>query len=253
MSFYRLIPWTSPILVLAVFETLIGYPESIFWTVPVATAIVFFSIWFLTGRKFKKLKFWNFLISPLLLVNSGWIFLIFLEGKLFKHVFLFFLVILLWIFLKVVFLYFHLRPKYQAHAIENVSGYLNLITIFLLFGGFFNLFIFLGLPFGLLVLAGLISTALLTYQVFWVSEISLISARPYILIITLITMELFLSIRFLPTSAYVNSLVIAIGYYLLTGLGRNWLLNIKEPKVIRRYLAISLISLVIVLITAKWI
>ena len=154
MSFFRLIPWTAPILIFGAFEALIRWPKSIFWVVPLVTLITFFSIWLLTNRDFRKLKFWNFLISPLLLVNTSWLFLIFLEGKFIRHAFLLVVVILFWLFLKVVFLYFHLRPKYQAHTLENVSSYLNLITIFLLFSGFFNLFIFLNVSFWLLILIG---------------------------------------------------------------------------------------------------
>ena len=74
----------------------------------------------------------------------------------------------------------------------------------------------------------------------------------YVIIITLATVEIFWAVSFLPTSIYVNGMVVVISYYLLAGLARNWLLGIRGRKVVKRYLLISFVALAIVLLTAKW-
>ena len=51
---------------------------------------------------------------------------------------------------------------------------------------------------------------------------------------------------------YVNGLIVALLYYVSVGIGRNWLLGIRQPSVFRRYLAIGLMSLLAVLASAKW-
>ncbi len=249
----RLTPWLAAVMTFIIFELLISQPKQIFWLVPLAMLVIFLAVWQLTGREFRKARLWNFLITPLALLSGGWLFLAFLEGRWFRQIFLLILVFGLWLFLEVIFLYFFFRPKYQAHALENISSYLNLMAFFLIFSGFFSLSIFLGFPSWFLGIISVVVVGFLTYQLFWVSNIPTVSAWPYLVIITLITEELFLATRFLPTSVYVNSLIITSAYYLLSGLARNWLLGIQEIKVIKRYLIITFICLVIILITAKWV
>jgi hypothetical protein len=74
-----------------------------------------------------------------------------------------------------------------------------------------------------------------------------------VVVVVLVTTEVFFATSFLPTSVYVNGLITSLVYYAMAGLGRNWLLSIREPRVIIRYSLISLVSLIIILVSAKWI
>jgi len=103
--FNRLILWSGGLILFILLELLIKYPQLIFWLVSLMNLAVFFVIWQLTGRQFQKIKFWNFLITPILLLNSGWLFLIFLERNFAKQLFIVALASLLLLFLKVTFLY----------------------------------------------------------------------------------------------------------------------------------------------------
>ncbi len=248
----RAIPILSSLAILVLVEYLFREPKQIYWLVPASFLVVSLSIWRLVGRKFLNRKNWQFIITPALFLISGLIFLSFLGGQTLKHFFLAGLVILVWIFLQVIFLRFHFRPKYQAHSLENISAYLNLITIFLAASSFFSLIIFLGTSWWILIIIFAIINFLLIYQLTWSNGILFNDSWPYILVITIVLTEIFWAVSFLPTSVYVSGLLVAIGYYLTAGLARNWLLGIKEKKVVLRYLFISSISLVIVLITAKW-
>ncbi len=251
-SLTRLVPFASGAFTFFLFELLINLPVSLYLVITFLNVEIFFLIFALTGRQFFKARFWNFLIGPLIFINVGWLFLIFLESFWTQQFLVVILTALIWIFFETVFVYFYFRPKYQAHALENISSYLNLISIFLLFCSLFDLSIFLNYPAWLLSLIAFVVLALATYQIIWVSEISVLSNRRYIAIICLLSLEVFWAVRFLPTSVYVNSSIITIIYYLVSGVSRNWLSNIREPKVLRRYLIISLFSLIIILSTAKW-
>ncbi|MCL5794879.1 MAG: hypothetical protein M1338_00765 [Patescibacteria group bacterium] len=252
MSINRLTPWISAVLVFLSLELTTIQPKLVYFFMLLSFMAVFVGMWRLIDIEMKKAKFWNFLITPILFLIAGWIFFIFLDGVSLQRGSAIFLAGFLWLFMETIFFYFHLRPKYQAHALENISNYLNLATVFLFYSGLFNLSIFLTFKFWWLILSGIIFSLLLLHELFWVSEISFQSSRVYIVIITLLIAELFWTVSFLPTSVYVNGMIMAILFYLLGGLARNWLLEIRESKVLRRYLFNSLFVFIIILLTAKW-
>lgn len=248
----RITPVLSAAVVFILLQQLIMAPKQIYWLTFLMLAVIVLSLWQLTGRKLKNKKLWQFIITPLLLLASGVLFLSFLEGKFLKQVFLLGLVILNWSFLEVIFLLYHFRAKYQAHSLENISSHLNLVVIFLTASSFFSLMIFLAFPPWLLVLAFAIFSGLLTDQLIWANGLSLTAGWPYVIVIVLAATEIFWTVSFLPTSVYVNGLIVTIAYYLMTGISRNWLLGIKQAQVIKRYALISIICLTIILVTAKW-
>ena len=179
--------------------------------------------------------------------------MVFLEGESTRQLVTIIVTVAVWIFLKVTFLYFFFRPKYEAHTLENISSYLNLITVFLFCTSVFNLIILLRVPAWLGAIGSMVLVGLLSYQLFWIDNLAFRTQWRTVAVITLVTGELFLAVSFLPTSVYVNALLMTLGYYTMTGLARNWLLNIRERRVIARYLLISCSILVIMLLTAKWI
>ena len=250
--FNRIIPWLAALIVFVLLEQVLKAPKQVYWLATSLLLFIILAIWQLSGRQIRTKKFWQLVIIPTLFLASGVLFLSFLEGNLFKQIFLIGLVILVWIFLEVIFLRFHLSPKYQAHSLENISTHLSLLTVFLVASSFFSLRIFLGVPLWLLIISFGFILALATYQLIWSSDTKLVTSWPYIGVITIVATEIFWAVSFLPTSVYVNGLVVTVSYYLMTGLARNWLLGIQEGKVIKRYLLISTITLIIILATAKW-
>lgn len=266
MDLNRLISWVSAFLLFLILEMALSQPTQIYWLILLSFAILLFSIWQLMKYKVNQ-QFFNFLIAPVIFLASAWIFLLFLQSGWIQQLIIIVTSVLYWLFIKVIFLYLFRRPKYQAHTLGNISSYLDLLAVFFISSGFFSLMIFLQLPswyldlyffqividqiWQLLFLEALV-VSLLTYQLLWASQIPLVSGGPFIFVITLVTTQLFLVTSFLPTSVYVKGLIVGIVFYLLSGLSRNWLLNIREWKVVRRYLTIGLISLIIILASAKW-
>ena len=250
--FNRIIPALSAIIIFILLEKLLQTPKQIFWIVFLVIVFVILSVWQLTNRKLLNKKFWQFIITPVLLVVNGVLFLVFLDSTIIRQIFLIILVVGIWTYFEVVYLWLHSRPKYQPHSLENISTHLNLLTIFLSASGLFSLIIFFGLSQWALALIFVIISGLLTHQMVWASGATLRSDWPYVFVITLAVTQVFIAVSFLPTSIYVNGLVITLAYYVMTGISRNWLLDIKNNKVIRRYLTISFVSLVVILATAKW-
>ncbi|MFA6410067.1 MAG: hypothetical protein WCW26_00615 [Candidatus Buchananbacteria bacterium] len=251
----KLLNWALPGLtsftILILLEEIIRVPKQIYWLGPLALTLLIISIWQLTGL-LKSKKFLRFSITPVFLFSSGLLFLLFLEGTITKQLFSVVLVVLLGVFLEVIFVWFHLRPKYQPNALENISAHLNLITIFLTACGFFSLIVFLNISVWVLALGFFVISAILNYQLIWISGTTWSVGYPYITAITVAITEIFLAASFLPTSFYVSGLIVTVSYYLMTGLAQNWLIDIKEARVVKRYLLIGVVSLIIILITAKW-
>ena len=247
--FNRIIPALAALLIFILLEQMLKTPEQLIWLVALTLAVTVLSVWQLADQGFKDKKFWWLLTTPFFLLLGGISFLSFLEGVFLKHFFFLILVVLIWSFLEVVFLRFHFRPKYQAYSLENISTHLNLITVFLTASSLFSFVIFLGLFWWLAIGVFIVIVLLLAHQSI---ETDSFAGWPYVLVITLLTTEIFWAVIFLPTSVYVNGIIVTIGYYLITGLIRNWLLEIRGKKVVFRYLLISVICLIIILVTAKW-
>jgi hypothetical protein len=211
-------------------------------------------VWQLLDRKLFSLDFLRVLLLPLLLAFGGIFLLVFLEGILVRHVIAFGIGFLLWLYLQVIFLRFHAHDRYQQHALENISSYINVVTAFLFFSSLLSVQVFLS-PVSfweLAILAGLVSMALL-YQQFWASEIKPRVHWRYIAILGMFFFEVFVAVSFLPTSVFVSGILLTVCYYSSSGIIRNWLHGIQEMRVIRRYVVLSLLTLAVVLLSAKWI
>jgi len=248
----RIIPWIAALILFLILEKLLQAPKQVYWLTLVSFLVIILGVWQLINRRIKDEKFWYLIITPLFLFAGGLFFLSFLEGRFFKQFFVVVLSVLIWVFLKVVFLKFHFRARYQAYSLENISTHFNLIAVFLIASSFFNLTIFLGVPAWLLVIIFATINVLLIYQLVRLSDVTLSIGWPYVVVITLIATEIFWAVSFLPTSVYINGLIVTIVYYLVTGLARNRLLGVWQKQVIKRYLLISLISLAAILLSAKW-
>jgi hypothetical protein len=246
------LPWVLVLVILALFEGILQQPKSIFLLAPAAGLALIAGIWQLTGREIRFDKFWRYAITPLLFIAGGLLFISFLEGRYLRQFLLIGLIVLLWAYLEILFLRFNYRPKYEPYSLENVTSHLNLITIYLVACGFYSLILFLGINFWLLLLIFVLISMLMAYQLAWASGITGRSGWPYIAVITLICAEVFWVVNYLPTSIYVNGLLVTLNYYLMSGLSRNWLLEIKGRKVILRYLILSGLVLALILFTAKW-
>ena len=112
--------------------------------------------------------------------------------------------------------------------------------------------IFLQIPLWLLLVGVIVVATLTIYQLLWASNIDLTKSWLFIFVITLIMTQGFWVFAFLPTSMYVNALILTAIYYLTVGLSLNRLLGILERSVIKRYVTIIIGVILITLISAKW-
>jgi hypothetical protein len=94
---------------------------------------------------------------------------------------------------------------------------------------------------------------LVIYQVIWANKIDLNLGFVFILILGFVLIEAAWSISFLPLNYNVLGMVLAICYYISIGLTRFHLRNKLNRKVVKLYLFLGFISILILLLTSRWI
>ena len=240
-----------PLALILLTEAIFSYPASIYWLSPLLLALVAAAVWFLVGRKIKN-KILTFYLPPIFLVSSTLLYTIFLQGQTLRRLIVILGGIVLAVFFENIYTYHFSQEKYQRYSLSNFSSYFNLIVIFLLNASLFSLIIFLQFPLWGAILINVIVTLLLAYQNLTVSRIEFIRSWPYILAISVISVEIFWAASFLPLSVYNQALILTIAHYLTAGISRNRLLGIFDRKIIIRYAVICLFCLLAILITAKY-
>ena len=165
-------------------------------------------------------------------------------------------------FIGTVFQYFYFRslysflfkPKqYRFGTLENLSSYGNFLAFYFIASTIFGLQVFVNFDVWILVIVLVFFVALIVYQVMWANKIERKRSILYILLASLILAEITWAASFLTLSFYILGLLTAICYYILIGLSRFYLLDKLSHKVIKYYLIFGFGSIMVVLLTAKWI
>ena len=151
-----------------------------------------------------------------------------------------------------IFSFVYQTKDYQPLALENIYGYVNLISLFLFYAGFYGFLLLLGWPVWIFVIACFIVTAflftrtLLTYKIEWKES------KLFVLIMSIIITESFYAISLLPSSFIFNGLVLVVVYYLFMNLIKDYLKERLNAKDLRLYLTVTGIILLVSLLTTRW-
>lgn len=248
----KLFQFFSAVFLLVTFEILF-YKVNLIWIFsPILLVLVIISIFFFTKRKFNR-EFFQFLISPVLYVVSCIGFSMFIEKNIFFHVFAVLTSIFLFVYFGRILDYKFYPKRYQPYSLENFSWYLDILTIFLFFSFVFALIIFLKVNVVYLIIPVLLVCLLLTYQLFWVNKITFSDSNVFIFAISLVLVELFVAVYYLPTSYFINSFILTIAFYLMTGLARYFLMGSLDKKRKLNFIIVSAVCLIVILATAQWV
>lgn len=247
--------WFLPLIVFAMLEYLFFFysqkPTVIFWFIILSAIIVSFGVMVIIGeRNFRS--FFLFLTTPLFLVLGQFIFVLFLEGKLLRHIIAIIPTMILGIFLENTYVHFQKKEKYEQYSMGNILSFLSLIILYLFAASLFGFIVYLNVSLWIATFIIMFVAFIVTEQVMYFHEVSFQKSWPYLVIISLVVGEFFWVINFLPSSLYVNAFILTVLYYLMIGVSRNHLLGILNRSVFFRYFFISIFSLLVVLITAKW-
>lgn len=254
--FHYVFVWFLPFLIFLFLEGLFFFyqlsPNYLYWA---GILSILFILWG-TKQIIGKINFQEYLLIvlvPFFLVLGQFLFIVFLNTSAYtKHIAIAISQVFLWIFLENIYLKFHHKEKYHEYDMGNIMSFLHIFVIYLMSSSLFGFIIFLGIPVWLGSFLMMIIGFFLTLQVIIIQGIPLEKAWIFIIMITFLLFEIFWVINFLPSSYYVNAFIFTVMYYIMTGISRNYLLGILQKGVAARYLGIGIVSLFIILLTAKW-
>lgn len=128
---------------------------------------------------------------------------------------------------------------------KKENNFLIIVLYFLLFYNCYSLFFYLGMPLWLPMMLVIILTALIYY---FFSSDSIV----YAVLLTLIVLEIFLSLISWPTDPKGKSLILVGVIYLFYGISAQENHNKLEFKKIIPYVVICLLIIILVVLTSQW-
>lgn len=249
--FRKFILWLIPITWVVGFELLTEYHGWWWLILAVLSLQQMITIFFVCKKKLNK-NFLHFLILPILFSFSSWLFSIFITEPLYYHISVVVSGLLLYILIHQYYLYFYIPFRYQPYSLETMSLYVSLITVFFLFSVGFGGVVLLQMNVWLISVVSFVVLGLVVYQYFWINKLNVEKNWYFILIISLILAQVFIAVSYLPTGYYVNGFVLAVAFYLMIGFSKGYLMESLTRQKIWTYLLVGGLSLLAVLISARW-
>lgn len=249
----RTLTFLLPAITIAVFEAVFRWPPAVLFLLPALLIFLFAAIFVVLGRGLKTPSSrWNFWLGPALFYICAFAILFLLESARVRYALVFAGALLMGLFFESIYTYIWEHEWYEAYSLENISSYLNSLSVFLAGSAFLGLKTFLQAPFWLpLPLVALIY-GLLAWQTFWIAKVPWNAGRLFSFVVTLIMVEFFLVFSFLPIHYLVAGAALGVLWYTLTSLSRAHLLGVLSSRIIFRYVALSGALLALLFSTARW-
>jgi hypothetical protein len=255
----RFLVYTLPFIIFTTFEFLRHYPQYLIYGIIFISVWLLAVAWYLIRHSVKRQSNYmafsellNYLVTPLLLVLSTVLFLVFFNNIILYRVVAGFISFATFLFLENVFLYLYYPHKYILSSLENVSGYLNIVVVFFLYSGYFGLNVFLHLESRWLFVGLVFLNALLFLQTLFINKLKLKNTWLALALGVLIFSEFLWVSQFLAFSFLVKGALLALVYYTISGLFRYFFLESLTKKVVYRHLIVILVAGSMLLLTAQW-
>lgn len=253
MKHNYLLPILIPFLVLIFFEFFLFKPAMVYLAVVLSVCLILFAVRQFIVECGSGEKWWNFIIFPVFFLLNVAAYSTIIGSKIIIHLLFLVNAIFLYFYLRSAYYYFISPLKYKNLTFEMISLFGNFLAFFFFVSFVYDLESALNLPAWPLMLMITLASALMVYQGFWASGLKSSLNFLYITIGALVLLELAWSISFLPLNFNIAGLILAICYYMITGLIKFHLSDKLDKKIIKTYLISGLISIFLILLTARWI
>lgn len=238
--FYKYSKLILPLIFLVSAEALLIWPQSFYYIVGGLNLIFLISFY-----SFFKKKFLKYFALLFLVINSLILYLSLSVNGFFIQTL---------IFLVLIFLYFYLKLLYQESwlKLRTFSFYFSILGIFFISAFLLNLQIFINIVFWKILLIWLAFIVITVFSNFVFTDFKSKDVKLFTFLNSFLIFEIAAILYFLPLDYDILALMLAILYYCLNGL--TWLyLNSKlERKVIKNYVILTILGLVFILLSSKW-
>lgn len=252
MKYNRILPLLIPFFVFVLFELFFFNPKIIYTVLVFANLLIFFTITQFTKESDVSKKWWNFLILPALFTTGLAAYSVLFANNFIVQLLFILNSVFLYFYLKIIYYYLIRTKSYKNLSLENISSYGNFLAFFFISSVVYGLQSFLNMPVWSLAIVMAVVAALMIYQTIWANRVEEKNALVYILVGSLILVELAWAMSFLPLNFNASGLILAICYYILIGLVRHHLLGDLKKREIKLYLLLGIGSILLILLTARW-
>lgn len=242
----------TPIINILLLELYSIRPKFFYFSLVLVNLIIIYSIKKLSEKKLLELELWNLAILPISFVSSIMLYSTLLTNNISIQILFITTLIFTHYYLKNV--YFRKKEKEgRKDFFENISSYGNFLVLFFTSASAYGLKSFLNTPIWILILMLAIIIALMVYESLWANKISMKRGGIYIFLSCLVLIQIAWSIYFLPLNYNTLGLILAICYYILIGAIKYFLRSNLNRKTVKLYLIFGFLSIILILLTAKWV
>lgn len=248
----RFLPYLSSLLIGITFTIWTLHPEWAWLSGATLGIIVLLSLWSLTSVKGESSNFFQFVSTPLALIASAFLYFFIVDNELFRPIFIGGVMVINTLILKNIFAYIHHTQQYQPYALENIYGYVNMLSLFLFYGGCFGLALLLNWPFWVLTIFIFFITSFLFMRTLWSYKIPWQQAKIFVVLVGLVIAQGAYVIYSLPTGFLVNAFWLIAVYYVLMNVIKDYLKETLSAPRTRMYVVIASLAILITMLTTKW-
>lgn len=219
------------------------------WTLPITGAVLLLYILWLAKFRVWRAASLSKMVLPLLFCGGAVSFLILIPSPPLAHLYSLAVGIIYILLIKSV----EKRDKKEQTADGfSINDVALLSSAFLCFSSLFAFYIFLYLQ-GWLLMAGLALLAMaMIYQYFWREDFLSEKTWPFIPILGLVFAELGWALTFWPIGFVARGVVLFIFFYCFLGMLKLYFNDRLVLATARKYLAVSILVLSLVLSTSQW-
>lgn len=286
MKYNRLLPLLMPFLIWLLDELFFFKPKMIYLALVLSLCLVLFTI-----RQFARAGpaakgWWKFIIFPSMFLLSVAAYTTVIASKTVIQLLFLLNAVFLFFNLRSVY-YSFLNPIAGSKlAVREISSYGNFLIYFFISASLYGWLSFLSLPLWPLMLVIILVSLIVIYETLWENKINpapqahalthlaftpsetltrhkggsgyswggvnFREALVFIIIGSLILLEIAWSMSFLPLNFNIIGLILAICYYIVAGFIKYYLLDNLNKKIVKSYLFAGLGSIFILLLTARW-
>ncbi|MDZ7798483.1 MAG: hypothetical protein U5L76_02580 [Patescibacteria group bacterium] len=244
-------PIIASLLVFMAFQSLLKWPGA-FYLIILILMVILLAVRYICGYSYKQKKLWLHFLTLALLVSSVFLYLYFVKSNTLKQILIIGICFYHLFLLRSYFNYFR-KINIHKSNLPNIINYTSLLSAFFFFTSFFALRIFMGFNLFWLIVFVLILVFILVLTDFKFQNISIKENYLYIIVMILLSLEIFWTIIFLPTHFLVNGFFLTLFFYVILNIMRLNILKELNNKTLFRYLSFGLASSLLIFLTAQWV
>lgn len=250
--FKRISPFFIALTNLVVLEILIKKPQLIWWLGFFLCFFNLFCAWLLVRKPLDLKTGSRFLITYFLLSVGLLLSLLFIELNLVKQIFILLVALLFFLYQEYLFRFLYLPEKYRAFSLENLNNTVNILTFLFLTIANFAAMVYFDLKLGWALLFAFLLVTVSLILFLRAVKIPIRGQGRYFGAVSLLLIENFALLAWLPFNFYLKALLFTTLYYLMSHIAKDVILGVLNKKRLLWLLVISFSVWLVLFATARW-